>query len=109
MKIIFHRYFKNTAAFITACVEHLPSSQERTSDLIQLHYKGENSDFQTLISEGKSDGPLFINTTKMYHQSDYKTFDVLGRVISGTIKRGDSLKIMGEGYEPGDQEDVFVK
>jgi len=31
----------------------------------------------------------------MYHQSDYKTFDVLGRVISGTIKRGDSLKILG--------------
>lgn len=45
----------------------------------------------------------------MYHQNDYKTFDVFGRVISGTIKRGDNIKIMGEGYEPGDQEDVFVK
>lgn len=45
----------------------------------------------------------------MYHQSDYKTFDVLGRVLSGTIKKGDSVKILGEGFEPGDQEDVFVK
>ena len=45
----------------------------------------------------------------MYHQSDYKTFDVLGRVLSGTIKKGESVKVLGEGYEPGDQEDVFVK
>lgn len=34
---------------------------------------------------------------------------MLGKVISGTIKRGDNLKIMGENYEPGDQEDVFIK
>ena len=45
----------------------------------------------------------------MYHQSYYKTFDVLGKVISGTIKRGDNLKIMGENYEPGDQEDIYIK
>lgn len=77
--------------------------------MINLHYKGENSDFKTKIQQGKSDGPLYINTVKMYHQSDYKTFDVLGRVISGTIKRGDNIKVMGENYESGDQEDVFVK
>lgn len=34
---------------------------------------------------------------------------MLGKVISGTIKRGDNLKIMGENYEPGDQEDIFIK
>jgi U5 small nuclear ribonucleoprotein component len=47
---------------------------------------------------GHSTGPLYINIVKMYHQSDYKTFDVFGRVISGTIKRGESVKIMGENY-----------
>lgn len=45
----------------------------------------------------------------MYHKSDYKTFDVLGRVLSGTIKKNDELRILGENYEPGDDEDMFVK
>jgi len=98
MKIIFHRYFKNCTAFVQGCVDNIPSPNQRINDLIKLHYKGENSDFKTKISEGKNDGPLYLNTTKMYHQSDYKTFDVLGRVLSGTIKRGDSIKVLGEGY-----------
>ncbi len=29
---------------------------------------------------------------------NYKSFDVLGRVLSGTIKKGDQIKIMGENY-----------
>lgn len=31
----------------------------------------------------------------MYHESDYKNFNVLGRILNGTLKKGDSLKIMG--------------
>lgn len=45
----------------------------------------------------------------MYHKSDYKAFDVLGRILSGTLKKGDEIRILGEGYEPGDDEDMFVK
>lgn len=44
----------------------------------------------------------------MYHKSDYKTFDVLGRVLSGTLKKNDKLRILGENYD-GDDEDMFVK
>lgn len=42
-----------------------------------------------------------INITKLYHNSDYKTFDALGRIISGTVKKGQLVKIMGENYEVG--------
>lgn len=45
----------------------------------------------------------------MYHQKDYKSFDVLGRIISGTIKQGQKVRVLGESYEPNDQEDMFVK
>jgi U5 small nuclear ribonucleoprotein component len=40
-------------------------------------------------------GPLFIHTVKMYHQKDYKNFDVLGRIISGKIKQGEKVRILG--------------
>jgi len=45
----------------------------------------------------------------MYHTKDYKTFYVLGRILSGTIKKNDRLRIMGENYMPGDEEDLFVR
>lgn len=31
----------------------------------------------------------------MYHKKDYKSFDVLGRVFSGTVKKGMDVRIMG--------------
>ena len=45
----------------------------------------------------------------MYHKNDYKTFDAFGRVFSGKIVKGQKLRIMGENYEVGDEEDVFIK
>ena len=47
--------------------------------------------------------------TKSYHCSDYKNFDVLGRIISGTVKKGQMIKIMGENYQVGEEEDTFTK
>ncbi len=45
----------------------------------------------------------------MYHSKDYKSFNVLGRVLSGTIKKNDNLRIMGENYLAGDEEDLFFR
>ena len=61
------------------------------------------------IKRGQADGPLLINAVKMYHSKDYKNFYVLGRVLSGTIKKNDKLRIMGENYMAGDEEDLFVR
>ena len=61
------------------------------------------------MRKGSSKGPLLVNTVKMYHKSDYKSFDVLGRVISGSLKKKDRVRILGENYEIGDEEDMFIK
>jgi 116 kDa U5 small nuclear ribonucleoprotein component len=61
------------------------------------------------VKKGAADGPLLINAVKMYHTKDYKTFYVLGRILSGTIKKNDKLRIMGENYISGDEEDLFVR
>jgi U5 small nuclear ribonucleoprotein component len=55
-----------------------------------------------LVAKGKSDGPLLLNIVKLYHAKDYKSFYAFGRVISGVIKKGDRIKIMGENYIAGD-------
>ena len=40
--------------------------------------------------------PLMVNVTKMYHKPDCESFDAFGRVFSGTLKVGDSVKVRGE-------------
>ena len=37
--------------------------------------------------------PLFINIVKLYHKSDCSSFDAFGRVLSGTIKKNDVVKV----------------
>ena len=45
----------------------------------------------------------------MYHQPDCENFDALGRVLSGTLKVGQEIKVLGETYSLDDQEDSAVK
>ena len=36
---------------------------------------------------------------------DCSAFDALGRILSGTVKPGDSVRVLGEAYTPDDEED----
>lgn len=109
IKLIFNRYFQTCACLVSSIIEHFPRPNSRTSKIIAKFYKGPASKFRDEISKGSQDGPLFINTVKMYHEKDYKTFSVLGRILSGTLKEGQKVRILGEDYDRDDQEDMFVK
>ncbi|KAF2310524.1 hypothetical protein GH714_013541 [Hevea brasiliensis] len=50
-----------------------------------------------------------VNVTKLYPKSDCSSFDAFGRVYSGKIMTGQSVKVLGEGYSPDDEEDMTVK
>ena len=51
-------------------------------------------------------GPLMIHCVKMYASSDGLTFSTFGRVYSGTVKSGQQVRVLGEGYSPQDDEDM---
>ena len=109
IKLIFSRYFQNNNCLVSSIIQHFKTPNIRAKAIMDKFYRGCESDFKKEASRGSSEGPLLIQTVKMYHKSDYKTFDVLGRVISGTLKKKDRLKILGESYSVGDEEDVFIK
>jgi 116 kDa U5 small nuclear ribonucleoprotein component len=52
------------------------------------------------------DGPVMVQITKLYHTTDAQSFRAFGRVISGTLKKGLEVKVLGEGYSPEDEEDM---
>ena len=109
IKLIFNRYFQNSNCLVDSLIQHVRNPAVRAKTIIQKFYRGSDSDFRKEVSKGSKEGPLLIQTVKMYHKQDYKNFDVLGRIVSGTLKKKDRLRILGENYEVGDEEDMFVK
>lgn len=53
------------------------------------------------------DGPIMVQVTKLYHTTDAQSFRAFGRVMSGTLKKGVEVKVLGEEYSPEDEEDMM--
>jgi len=51
-------------------------------------------------------GPTIVQITKLFHTSDAQSFRAFGRVMSGSIRRGQAVKVLGEGYSLEDEEDM---
>jgi hypothetical protein len=43
VKLILRRYFKTTQSLVSSLVEQIPSPLQRTKQLINTHFKGEDS------------------------------------------------------------------
>jgi U5 small nuclear ribonucleoprotein component len=61
------------------------------------------------MMECNPDGPLVIQVTKLYPSEDAQEFHAFGRVMSGTVTRGQQVKVLGEGYSPEDEEDMTLQ
>ncbi len=48
-----------------------------------------------------------VQITKLYHTADAQSFRAFGRVMSGVVKKGMEIKVLGEGYSPEDEEDMM--
>jgi 116 kDa U5 small nuclear ribonucleoprotein component len=57
----------------------------------------------------ESKGPLAINVVKLFNNEQMGTFYAFGRVISGTIKAGESVRVLGENYTTAEKEDVQIQ
>ena len=56
-----------------------------------------------------SNGKLIIHVCKLCSSADGNSFDALGRIYSGTVKPGQRVIVLGEGYVPDeDDEDRAV-
>jgi U5 small nuclear ribonucleoprotein component len=46
---------------------------------------------------------------KLIYNENNGHFYSFGRVINGTIKRGDEVKVLGEGYTLEEEEDIIMR
>ncbi|KAJ0701722.1 putative protein-synthesizing GTPase [Helianthus annuus] len=102
--------FGSATGFTDMLVHHIPSAKEAASKKVDHIYTGpKSSTLYTAMSNCDPSGPLMVNITKLYPKSDCSVFDAFGRVYSGEIHTGQTVRVLGEGYSPDDEEDMTVK
>eukprot|EP00271_Cylindrocystis_brebissonii_P007357 TRINITY_DN2075_c0_g1_i1.p1 TRINITY_DN2075_c0_g1~~TRINITY_DN2075_c0_g1_i1.p1 ORF type:complete len:1000 (+),score=203.77 TRINITY_DN2075_c0_g1_i1:202-3201(+) len=110
LKLACGAVFGHAAGFVDMIVRHIPSARDGALNKVEHEYTGPQDSplAQSMVACDPS-APLMVHITKLVPKPDCSAFDALGRVMSGTITVGQSLRVLGEGYSPDDEEDMAVK
>eukprot|EP00397_Hematodinium_sp_SG-2012_P009468 GEMP01009553.1.p1 GENE.GEMP01009553.1~~GEMP01009553.1.p1 ORF type:complete len:975 (-),score=208.20 GEMP01009553.1:420-3344(-) len=110
LKVVGRSFFGGVHAFVDSLLEHVPSPGENAKRKTEHIYSGNQAGVVARsMKKLDKNGPLMVHTVKNYHRPDMSCFDCFGRVMSGTLYKGDFVKILGENYSLDDDEDSCVK
>ncbi|KAJ7652421.1 eukaryotic translation elongation factor 2 [Mycena polygramma] len=99
-------------AILNMVVVHLPSPVTAQRYRVSTLYEGSMEDECAVgIRACDPSAPLMLYVTKMIPNSevDSRRFYAMGRVFSGTVRVGQTVRVLGPKYVPGRRSDVFVK
>ena len=109
LKLFMSKFIGEFDGFVDMCVQHVPSPQAYGKHKVETTYMGPlDSDLALTMTRCDPEGPLVVHTTKQYPNEDATTFHVFGRVISGTIRANQEVRVLGEKYTLMDEEDSRV-
>jgi len=109
LRLVCSRFFGDFTGFASMCEKHVKSAKEGAKSKVEHTYTGpQNSSLAQAMHECDPEGPLMIHTCKMYSTDDGVSFRVFGRVMSGTIRADQVVKVLGENYSLDDEEDSRV-
>lgn len=111
VKLVLSKFLGDTRSLVDALVGCLPDAREGTKVKVASCYDNKSDSRELALSLQRCDskGPLAINVVKLFNNEQMGTFYAFGRIISGTIKTGDQLKILGENYSLAEQEDMQLQ
>ncbi|KAI9359322.1 P-loop containing nucleoside triphosphate hydrolase protein [Zopfochytrium polystomum] len=104
-----------TAGVADLAIRSLPSPLEGAVAKVERSWSGSGDEagcdpiLEKAMRACDPKGPVMVQVTKMYHSVDVTGFEAFGRVMSGTVKLGMSVRVLGERYSPNDEEDMVVK
>ena len=109
LRLVCAQFFGTADSFVDMLVQHVPSPAEGAARNIERHYTGPMDDPLTSSMLGcDPEGPLVVQITKLFSTSDASDFNAFGRIISGTARPGQGVRVLGEGYTIEDEEDSTV-
>jgi len=97
-------------ALLEMIVNHLPSPRVAQKYRVENLYSGPMDDEAAkAVRTCDPKGPLMMYVSKMVPTSEKGRFYAFGRVFSGVISTGQTVRICGPDYVPGKKTDLFVK
>lgn len=107
LKAAMSRFFETASAgLVDMMVQHLPTARQAAKGKVARCYSGPmDAPVVEDMLACNPQGSLVIHVTKLYSSNDGSSFDAFGRIYSGTIKPGQRVKILGEAYLPGEDDE----
>ncbi|KAI9684394.1 MAG: Elongation factor 2 [Trizodia sp. TS-e1964] len=110
LKIVMRKFLPAADALLEMMIFHLPSPITAQKYRAETLYEGPPDDEACIgIRDCDPKGPLMLYVSKMVPTSDKGRFYAFGRVFSGTVRSGLTVRIQGPNYVPGKKDDLFVK
>jgi len=110
LKVVMRRWIPAGDALFYMIANHLPSPAVAQAYRCEILYSGDQED---AICEGiracDKDAELSLYISKMVPTSEKGRFIAFGRVFSGTVSTGQTVRILGPEYLPGKKRDLYVK
>lgn len=109
LKLVCEQFFGPANGFVDMVVQHVPAPLDGAQRYLDRFYTGP-TDTKTAeaIRACDQDGPLVVHITKLFNTVDAKSFNAFGRVLSGTARANETVRVLGEGYTAEDEEDMAI-
>ncbi|KAL2005003.1 hypothetical protein VTN00DRAFT_2853 [Thermoascus crustaceus] len=109
LNLVCEQFFGLATGFVDMMVQHIPSPVEGAQKKLERYYTGPlDTKVASAMAACDQDGPLVIHVTKLFSTSDAAKFNAFGRIMSGTARAGQQVRVLGEGYTPDDEEDMVI-
>ncbi|KAL0566532.1 translation elongation factor 2, partial [Marasmius crinis-equi] len=110
LKAVMKKFLPAGDSLLEMIVINLPSPATAQRYRVDTLYEGPMDDESAIgIRHCDPGGPLVLYVSKMVPTSDKGRFYAFGRVFSGTVRSGLTVRIQGPNYVPGRKDDLFVK
>jgi len=107
LKAVCEQFFGGAEGFVDMIVQHIPSARDGAKRMLERYYTGPlDSEVAQSMESCDQDGPLVVHVTKLFNSPDASTFHTFGRVMSGTARPGQQVRVLGEDYTIEDEEDM---
>lgn len=110
LKVVLSRFLGAPTGFCDMVAAHVPSPAEGAAAKLRACYTrggaalaGSAEGAAMLACDAA--GPLMVNVVKLLSSPDGESFLALARVLSGTVTPGQVVRVLGEGYAVGDDEE----
>ncbi|XP_037949058.1 116 kDa U5 small nuclear ribonucleoprotein component [Teleopsis dalmanni] len=109
LRLVCNRFISDFSGFVDMCVQHIRSPLDNAKRKVDHIYTGpkEGEIYKDMV-QCNANGTLMVHSAKMYPTDDCTFFQVMARVISGTLHAGQEVRVLGENYTLQDEEDSRI-